>query len=341
MAYVVPQVLVFQEFTAVPDELTNPLRAWIAGGHADLHRYAVADEKAEVSLGAYDKDFDAAYDWPGRTAGSVVDADYVKLFIDDAILEYCNLPAGTSGITPLKAVSGHNNRIRGAAVFADNGTAYARDLKEEASGATVKRSVAVGDIVDIDDGTNSLSTYVRGFVGEVVAATVGLATSDAANSATQAESVASCDVTDVDGYGGTVTMSGTGTYDGLADGDISEVYTVTVIDPSTGQDYTTARVNVISQSGNDNALNVTPAAGGTAWAIGTRGVTMNLSQNASDLAVGDKFVISVGMAFEKAYPVSAGTYTGDIDTTYIVECVEGGEFVLILSLLPEPFATAT
>ena len=167
---------------------------------------------------------------------------------------------------------------------------------------------------------------MRGFVGEVVAATVGLATSDAANSATQAESVASCDVTDVDGYGGAVTMSGTGTYDGLADGDISEVYTVTVIDPSTGQDYTTARVNVISQSGNDNALNVTPAAGGTAWAIGTRGVTMNLSQDNSDLAVGDKFVISVGMAFEKAYPVSAGTYTGDIDTTYIVECVEGGVF---------------
>ena len=150
MAYVVPQVLVFQEFTAVPDELTNPLRAWIAGGHADLHRYAVTDEKAEVSLGAYDKDFDAAYSWPGRTAGSLVDADYVKLFVDDAILEYCNLPAGNIS---LSAVSGENNQISGTAVFADNGTAYPRDLENKASGGTVvKRDVKVGDIVDIDDG---------------------------------------------------------------------------------------------------------------------------------------------------------------------------------------------
>ena len=70
MAYVVPQVLVFQEFTAVPDEITDPLRAWIAGPHAELHRYSDATEKAAVALGAYDKDFDTAYSWPGRTAGS-------------------------------------------------------------------------------------------------------------------------------------------------------------------------------------------------------------------------------------------------------------------------------
>ena len=328
MAYVVPQVLVFQEFTAVPDELTNPLRAWIAGGHADLHRYAVADEKAEVSLGAYDKDFDAAYDWPGRTAGSVVDADYVKLFIDDAILEYCNLPAGTSGITPLAAVSGENNQISGAAVFADNGTAYPRDLENKASGGTViKRDVKVGDIVDIDDGEgNSLSTHVRGFVADDVAAVIDPATSDSANKATQA--AATPTPTAATANTTTSTLAQAGSYDGLADGDISEVYTVTVRDASSGGDFTTAKVDVVSQSGNDNDLNVTPAGTGSAFSVGSRGLTLTFAQSGGthDLAVGDKWTVNVSQAFEKAEPVSSGTYTGTEDTTYIVECVEGGTF---------------
>jgi hypothetical protein len=41
-SYVKPQVLVFQEFNIVPTEITEPLRAHIAGPHAMLHRYSVA-----------------------------------------------------------------------------------------------------------------------------------------------------------------------------------------------------------------------------------------------------------------------------------------------------------
>jgi len=328
MAYVVPQVLVFQEFTAVPNELTNPLRAWIAGGHADLHRYAVADEKAEASLGAYDKDFDVAYSWPGRTAGSLVDADYVKLFVDDAILEYCNLPSGNIS---LAAVSGENNQISGTAVFADNGTAYPRDLENKASGGTViKRDVKVGDIVDIDDGDgNSLSTHVRGFVADDVAATTEPATSDSANEASQAAATVDPGLPDTGGVSTSLLTQG-GTYDGLADGDISEVYTLTVRDASSGGLFNTARVDVVSQSGNDNDLDVTPALSGSAFSVGARGLTLTFTQSGDssthDLSVGDKWTIEVSQDFEKAAPVSSGTYTGTEDTTYIVECVEGGAF---------------
>jgi hypothetical protein len=84
MAYVLPQALVFQEFNLIPAELTNPLRACIFGGHADLHRHADADEKLEISLGAYDKDAPVAYNWPSKATGSVIDISYVKVFIDDA-----------------------------------------------------------------------------------------------------------------------------------------------------------------------------------------------------------------------------------------------------------------
>jgi len=85
---------------------------------------------------------------------------------------------------------------------------------------------------------------------------------------------------------------------------------------------------VVSQSGNDNDLDVTPALSGSAFSVGARGLTLTFSSAglSADLAVGDKWTIPVSQDFEKASPVSSGTYTGTEDTTYIVECVEGGVF---------------
>jgi hypothetical protein len=87
-SYVKPQVLVFQEFTIVPTEITEPLRAHIAGPHGILHRYSDADEKKTIRLGEYNRLDDVCYPWPQRKPGSLVDLDYVKLYIDNALLKY-------------------------------------------------------------------------------------------------------------------------------------------------------------------------------------------------------------------------------------------------------------
>ena len=87
-SYVKPQVLVFQEFTIVPTEITEPLRAHIAGPNAVLHRYSVSDEKRRIRLGGYNKDVDVNHLYPERQAGSVVDKAYTKLFADNALLKY-------------------------------------------------------------------------------------------------------------------------------------------------------------------------------------------------------------------------------------------------------------
>ena len=87
-SYVKPQVLVFQEFKIVPTEITEPLRAHIAGPHAVLHRYSNTDEKQHTLLGTYDRLNDTCYAWPQRQPGSVVDLPYVKVHIDDAMLQY-------------------------------------------------------------------------------------------------------------------------------------------------------------------------------------------------------------------------------------------------------------
>ena len=48
--YVLPQVLVFQDFTIAPSAAANPLSAHIAGGHAYLTRTTDADEKENECL---------------------------------------------------------------------------------------------------------------------------------------------------------------------------------------------------------------------------------------------------------------------------------------------------
>lgn len=125
MAYTKPQVLVFQEFELAASETTDPLRAHISGGNADLHRYSVTDEKANIGLGDYDASAETCYSWPGREAGSVVDLDYVKLYMDDALLRYYENNIGVGGT--VLPISGHANRVRADGVgFKANGTTYPR-----------------------------------------------------------------------------------------------------------------------------------------------------------------------------------------------------------------------
>ena len=81
MTYVKPQTLVFQEYTTLPAELGDALRAHISGPNADLHRYGVATEKAGILVGNYDHQLDAQYPWPSKTAGSLVDSASVRVFI--------------------------------------------------------------------------------------------------------------------------------------------------------------------------------------------------------------------------------------------------------------------
>ena len=54
MAYVLPQVKVFQDFRLAPVATAGVLNAHITGGHAELFRYSDATEKEVINLGEYD-----------------------------------------------------------------------------------------------------------------------------------------------------------------------------------------------------------------------------------------------------------------------------------------------
>jgi hypothetical protein len=314
---VLDQSVAFSEATTfIPASLIDPLRAHITGGHAKLFRYDDAEEKALVSLGAYNKDADTNYAWPAVPSGSLVDVGYAQLYADNAKLRYYQDSIG-SGDT-IAPVVNYPNRVRAAATRWKTNAVAAR------SAALLDRDVTVGDAVYLSNGTVELNTTVTGLVPEVVAASIAAATSGAGNAATQSPLTSS--ITQVAGtVNDVVAARNVNAYNALKDGAINEVYTITVIQAaSTPGDATTARLSVTSSSGLDNQTSVTPSAYGKPTAIGTRRALVTFSHTASDLVLGQQWTLTIAQAFTAVTAASSGTYTGTQNLTYVATVTRGG-----------------
>lgn len=330
-SYVLPQVLVYQEFSIAPTELTEPLRACIVGPQYALFRYSDADEKLNIKItDSYNPDGDETYDWPGRPAGGVVDQDYTKVYMDDALLQYYHESSGAG--STVQSVSGYRNRLYFSSLVLQSKNGYAR------SAAFHERDVAVGDVLDIM-GSNCGEIYrlrasILGFVPDVVPAVVHAAQTDVDNKPTQTSSGSATqtggDTNQVD-----VTSVDASAYDGRADGQISETYIVEVISGSTGGNAQTAILRVTSQSGTDPVQEIVPAAFGSPTSIGSRGAKVTFDNTGSsssgpgvdpdDFIVGQTWSVSVQQAYTAPAPTSGGDYLGASDTSYIVEVTKGGD----------------
>lgn len=116
MAYVRPQVEVFQEFTQAPQDVVNNLNAFIFGPNYRLFRYDQPDERELIAVGGYDKDAGNDVDYPNKPSGTIVDQDYVKVFSEDTLLKYAAFAADPS--TPLVVVGeNERNRLRAAPII--------------------------------------------------------------------------------------------------------------------------------------------------------------------------------------------------------------------------------
>jgi len=344
--YVVPQVLVFQEIDLVSAATLQPLPAHIAGGHAQLIRYSETDEREDGALGQYDRLNDTAYAWPRRPAGGVVDQSYTKVLIKNALLRYFSDTIGSGD--NIETVAGSPNKIRADATnFKSNDSDYPLDA------ALVNRPVKVGDTAKVravvGSDTYDLCTYVAGFEADAVAAVVGSSVEDTDNQ--DASTLTNDGGAKIGGVNNCVdieTVTGT-SYDGLEDGDVEETYTITVIESSTNETATTARLRVTSASGNDDVASVQPAAFGSPTAIGTRGLTVTFNNtngvlcsesseeggyDHNDFVVGQQWRVTCSQAYTVTSGTSGGTYDGDYDDTYIVEVSRGGAYSTNESLAP-------
>lgn len=313
MAFILTQTQAFSEAARLAPEILASLRPHIAGPQADLHRYASTNEKPGINIGPYVSAADTAYPWPSRAAGTVVDLDYTRVFIDEAFLKYFddNIGSGDT-ITP----SGQNKIVTTGLGWKKNG-AFNRKT------ALGDRDVLVGDQIWIsDNGANSMFSYVAELIADVVAAVIAAATSDSGNAATQSFAQSAVQtggvVNDI-----TAAPSCAG-YDGLAQGDINETYTITF---TQGGAPGVALFNVVSGSGNDNQTGITPAAFSTPTSIGTRGAQIIWSHVVDNFVAGQRWLLTIAQAFTAPSATSGGSYTGTIaqgNIKYIIEVTKGG-----------------
>ena len=359
-SYVKPQVLVFQEFSIVPTEITEPLRAHIAGPHAMLHRYNVLAEKNASRLGLYNRLDDTCYSWPGREPGSLVDFDYTKLYIDDALLLYYTHNVGDPANHNVTPVAGKTNWIQSNVLkFKTNGGETRSDVFND-------RDVQLGDVVYLRSVTDTedscveteLTTTVAGFASEATDSVIEAAYADGDNQGPVSGGAADANISVV--HGSTlvncVTVAesdavGYNGYNGLASGDVVEEYLVEVIKSSVAT-CQAARLRVTSASGRDNVAELDPGNFGDQVAVGTRGLKLVFSNTsagpcaaaatasgipATSFVVGQKWRVLVGQAYDNVETaivatspntVSAGKiysqYTGAKNDTYIIECTKGG-----------------
>ena len=336
MSYLQPQVQVFTEADLLPTAITEPLRACIIGGNAELFRYSEADEKTDIALGDYDYTQDVDYSYPNRPAGGIVDQDYFRLWGDSVRLKYHeDLEGGGYGI--VAPVAGYSNRIRSDTVAYIANTFNSVSYPRHAS--LLDRDCQVGDIVNVRAASGELRTTIKGFHGEPVAAVTATSLHDAGN---QATGTVGCSITQTAGDTNCITATcDASTYEGEVEGDVTETYTITVTQASVGGDLTTALLRVRSASGNDDADNVVPSAAGVPTAIGTRGfyITFNKGSGSScsldavaagvseeDLLTGQVWTADAEQDFTPPDHTSGGTYTGSTNTRYIVTVTRGGEF---------------
>ncbi len=344
MSYQLPQVLVFQEYSRVPSELTEPLRACVVGSHAYLQRYGVAAEKGFGALGAYNSASDVLYPWPGKPEAATTDLSYTKLFIDDALLPYYSDLIGVgSAVAPVGASA--PNQIRAAdssGGFKVHGASHPRYA------ALYDRDVQVGDAVHVrgvvSSTTYTLDSYVQDILStgtDRVAAVVGTPAADDVNPATQSVGVT---ITAASGNTNNSTVAASAAaYKPYPLGLISDTYTVTVIASEVSSDPTTARLSVVSASGLDDVPSVAPGADGVAFAIGTLGLTMTITKNNTTpqpLVAGQVWTVQGRAAHVKPTPAAGGTFTGTSATTYVLTVTRGGYFAA-LNAIDQPTLTVT
>lgn len=359
MAYVKPQVLVFQEFSIVPTEITEPLRAHISGPHAVLHRYSDSDEKGQSRLGVYNYDDDRCYQWPQRLAGSRIDYPYTKLHVDNALLLYYDKPISNvrTVVVPVEGKSNWVEAVSGDVedgvdvFFKANGTAYNRSSVFNDRDVKLGDTVYLRSVTGMDCVETTLWTTVAGFASQTVASEIENATADTNNAETvtalasapgvgnnflQIAGISNCvKLSEVDGV----------EYSGVEDGAVDETYTIEVIKSSVSG-CTAAKLRVKSASKLDDVAEMSTAPLGDEVAIGTRGLKVTFALAASAdcgtaaaaagvatnaFVIGQKWQVSVRQAYMAVTAISnnensaaPGGYTGDKNDAYIIECVKGG-----------------
>jgi len=345
MAYIQPQLQIFQEFSQLPQNVVANLNAFITGPNYKLLRYTEASEKQLTLLGEYAA---GEYDYPSKPFGSAVDTGYVKLFLEDVLARYASVT--DAGLTSMDVQGDGSNHIvvvpdtQDIVFKTGNGYTASSDFRT--------RGVIAGDTIKYTTGTGAEGfTRVVGFIADVVDAYIDATEADdAVNSAAQAATdlAAGAGITVTAGddnvrafdgaNSGVFALSDTATtYPGVySEGRLSEQVKIEI---TTGGLPGTAKCTVSSLTGTLSRTSV-PIEEGASADEGVvylgRNMVMVLDQGAGDsdaaFQVGDVYTMAAAAdaLFTEISPTVgitvSGSYTGVRDTVYSIHVVRGGVF---------------
>lgn len=342
MAYIVPRVLINQEFTQVPVFGDAPLAALIIGPQYKLFRYDVADEKPDTMAysgdtgNAYVSGADTVFEFPNRPAGAHVDPHYTKVFFENVQAQYFpNSSLGSASGTVTRVTVPNSsptkyftNRLQSSALVFKTANGSNR------SSVFSNRDVKVGDAVELSDGTTVATSKVRALYATKTSATVGTPTQDAANVPTQVAAFANAPTWVGSGSApsGRVTLSNDSTaYVGYNEKRVlADTYTFEV---TTGGNTSAVKFKVSSAAGvftpkTDVSLVTVSSDADILWLdnTGTNAVRIDFTSSTS-FVVGDKWTVSVAAAATQQTPTSGGTFTdAPHDISYKLTVVRGGPF---------------
>lgn len=334
MAYILPQVQVFQIFSKIPKDVVKNHNAFVFGPNFALFRYSQADEKALIGLGAYDKDNDSTYSWGDIhcPAGAIVDTGYVKLFAENIWAEYLALDS-TDNVN-VKSVT-ERNKVRVADLVLKAGNGFDRSgvlLRDVKVGDRVRYSFTSGS--DTFEGTSK----VVGFEADSAPAEVSAPVPKASNAQTSVADLG--DVLDGNGdVAGTLTMLADGplSFPGmLSAGVVSDTISIRI---TTGGLAGAAKATVSYASGAYTRTNVetvietTPNYTGRIYV----GNNMYVDFSTDTFVAGDVYTVDVVADFSALAAdgiTVSGTYEGTRDTTYVIEVVRGGLFDRVVTSAP-------
>jgi len=328
MSYVVPQTLVFQEFEAAPAVVSTTQAACIIGPRRDLIRYSKSEEKERGRLGSYDYVAGLTRVWPHRGPGDVVIPESVRVFIDNALLKYFS-KTSVAHATGKSATL--QQKIFGAATGSNVIRAENVVWRGEGRHDDLACDVEIGDAVRVsavvDGEVLTADSVVVGMLADRVAATIGEAEGADGNAPEQSSQATITRKQGTPEATPSVTVAVVSSDHVCKTGVHTDKYTLVCLE---GGDYDKAVFSLVSESGTDVVPEFRFAASsfGAQAVIGVHeaiGLSFDDEHTGSPYFVtGTTWEIQVTFDVDTTNLLLGGVYTGDVDTTYVVEVVRGG-----------------
>jgi hypothetical protein len=284
MAYIVPRVLITQEFLETPIFADNPLSALIVGPQYNLNRYSVAAEKVLIKSTGYHNDCAAGgtdnvpltVDFPNQVAGTKVDKAYTKVFFEKAEAEYFPNEVNSDNCIVRTLKTGCTYYLNR---FTANTLVFKTGNETNRSGDFYDRDVQVGDVLVLHkhcDLQDNFRTKVKSVKPVRVPSSYLTATAGGANASGTVPTIA-------------------GTFTGAND----IIYTITAT--VTGADGV-GKFSVSSDSTDSNAAVLITSGGGVAQPLGNKGLTVTFAVSAS-ITAGDVWTVGATAEADGAFKV--------------------------------------